>query len=185
MAKKIGIFENQQGVIDAVQELEKAGFTPGEMKILAKDAEHSRRIEAETDTHADEIRELEQANESHNGMGGIGFATTYGFGVPAVAGGFGLSGYGGAPFGGPSYALAAPYLFLNHQHESTFNALGLDTKETKLCSQAVDQGALALIVETDESKSLLDKDGGPDLSKLGIAEAVFRRCGASRIVDGS
>ncbi|MEK3882333.1 general stress protein [Paenibacillus sp. PL2-23] len=189
MAKKIGIFRNEQQVINAVAELEQAGFVASEMKILAKDSEHSRRIERETDAHADEIRELDETNQHTDGAGPIGFAASAGYGFPMAAmnnGSYGAPGYvtAGAGLNG-GFAFAAPLAFTaHHDHEDAFRALGLDSKETELCSQAIREGSIALVVDTSESKSLLDKDGGPDLSKLGIAEAAFRRCGAQRIADG-
>lgn len=187
MAKKIGIFDNEQQVIQAVGELEQAGFVAGEMKILAKDSEHSRRIERETDAHVDEMRELEETESHADGTGTIGLASSAGYGFPIAAGtyaAYGTPGYNGMGANG-GFAFAALFAFLGDDHDESFRSLGLDTKETELCSEALRNGSIALIVETSESKSLLDKDGGPDLSKLGIAEAAFRRSGASRIVDGS
>lgn len=177
MAKKIGLFENEQKAITAIEELEKAGFTPGEMKILAKDSEHSRRIERETDVHADEIKELQETNEHIQDPEPVSFAVSSGFGFPIVTGSYG--------FGASGVGFATPFTYLKSGHESVFQALGLDTKETELCTRAVGSGAIAVIIETSESKSLFDKEGGPDLSKLGIAEAAFRRGGAYRIVDGN
>ncbi|MFD0588896.1 general stress protein [Paenibacillus sp. GCM10027627] len=185
MAKKIGVFSDQQSAIRAIEELEQAGFTPGEMKILAKDTDHSRRIEAETDTHVDEIRELAETTRRLNDGGPSGYAMIAGYDAPPIAGGYGMQAYGGAPFGGSAYSLAAPFSVWNDGYEGAYQALGLDTKETELCSKAVESGSIVLIAESDESQSVLEKDGGPDLSKLGVAEAVFRRCGAARIANGS
>ncbi|MCU6711811.1 general stress protein [Paenibacillus sp. J5C_2022] len=183
MAKKFAIFHNQQGVIDAIEQLEQAGFSPGEMKVLAKDWEHSRRIESETDVHADEMRELELTQEATAPFGDnpstrVGVAT---------AGAISVAGMGGFTTlaGGLPVALGAVTGDWDEDHQAAYAKSGLDSKESELCSQAVESGSVILYVETDESKALLDKDGGPDLSKLGIAEAVFRRCGADRIVDGS
>ena len=184
MAKKIGIFDNEQQVIKAVAELEQAGFVAGEMKILAKDSEHSRRIERETDAHVDEMRELEDTSPRADGAGPIGLAAWAGFGFPLATGAYGAPTYNGAG-ASTGFAFAAPIAFLWNDDDGAYRALGLDSKETELCSEMIRNGKIALIVETSESKSLLDKEGGPDLSKLGIAEAAFRRCNASRIVDGS
>jgi hypothetical protein len=177
MAKKIALFDSEQKAITAIYELEKAGFTPGEMKILAKDSEHSRRIERETDVHADEIRELQETNEHAEEADPVSFAVSSGSGFPVVTGAYNL--------GSAGLNFATPLTFMRSGHESVYEALGLDAKETELCSHAVGNGEIAVIVETSESKPLFDKEGGPDLSKLGIAEAAFRRGGAYRIVDGS
>lgn len=184
MAKKIGIFMQEQQVVDAIGQLEQSGLKPGQMMVLAKDAYHTRALEAETDVHADAILEIEQANETddhnegdfrtamHNGLPGAVYAPLYG-----------LHSYGGSTNAGIPFL--SPFTDEGNGHRSAFMGLGLDSKETELASSEVMSGAWALVVETSESKALLDKDGGPDLSVLGIAEGVFRRCGASRIVDGS
>ncbi|GBG10891.1 MULTISPECIES: general stress protein [Paenibacillus] len=186
MAKKIAIFETQQQVIDVVTQLENSGFKPGDMKIMAKDSEHSRRIEAETDVHADEMRDLEKTRQdiaTHTDTVGTMYAS--GFGIAPAAMAYGYTGFGGGTASGTGIPFALSGAFTGNEHERAFLALGLDHKESEMVSREVERGAYALIVETTESKTLFDKDGGPDLSTLGIAEAVFRRCNASFIVDGS
>ena len=186
MAKKIGIFESQQQVIDAVTQLENAGFKPGDMKILAKDSEHSRRIEAETDVHADEMRDLEETrNDVRTHTDTLGATYSSGLGTAPAASSFGFTSSGGGTVSGAAFPFAASYAFIGNEHERVFRSMGFDHKESELLCREVERGAYALVTETTESKSLLDKDGGPDLSTLGIAEAVFRNCNASRIVDGS
>lgn len=187
MARKIGIFQSERQVVDAIEQLEQSGFTPGEITVLAKDSEHSRRIEAETDVHADEMLELSRTNYRSRGDDGTAEAVE-GAGVFAtpVAPAYGLASFGsGSPASGAGAMFAIPSLVTDDNFDRAFRTLGLDAKEASLCSREVMAGGWAVIARTDESKSLLDKDGGPDLSTLGIAEAVFRRCGASRIADGS
>ncbi|MDQ0115742.1 general stress protein [Paenibacillus harenae] len=188
MARKIGVFESQQQVIDAIEQLEQAGFTTGELKVLAKDAEHSRRIEAESDVHADEMREMAQTDDHQygHGYGSLAMGEAAGFGGPGTVAALGAGASGsGTALGGFPAAIAALTLFDAKEYSSSLHALGLDDEETEICSEALSEGSLVLIVETDESKSLMDKDGGPDLSRLGAAEAVFRGCGASLIVAGA
>lgn len=186
MAKKIAIFETQRQVIDAVTQLESSGFKPGDLMILAKDSEHSRRIESEADVHADEMRDLEETREDYaSHMDTVGNPYSTGLGIAPAAMGYGYSGFGGGTASGTGIPFALSGALIGDEHERAFLSLGLDHKESRLVSGHVERGAYALIAETTESKSLLDKDGGPDLSTLGIAEAVFRRCNASLIVDGS
>ena len=186
MARKIGIFETQQQVIDAISQLENAGFKPGDIMVLAKDGEHSRRIESETDVHADEIMDLEETrHNAHTGINEIGSAYPSGFPLAPAAMAYGNSGFGGGTASGTGMPFAVSYDFFGREHERPFRALGLDHKESEMISREVERGAYALIAQTTESKSLLDKDGGSDLSTLGVAEAVFRTCNASFIADGS
>lgn len=184
MATKVAIFETEQQVITAIEQLEQAGFLKNELKVLAKDSEHSRRIERESDVHVDELRELEDTSERQDlGIFGMAAATGYaGAGVNAV---YGMAGYGSAPYNAGGFPFVAAMLLSDDEHSESLRALGIDDSEVELCSQALQSGSLVVIVETDESKSLLDKDGGPDLSRLGAAEAVFRACHATSITDGA
>lgn len=184
MARKIGIFDTEQQAITAIQQLEQAGFVQGELKVLAKDSEHSRRIEAESDIHADEIRELAETSDRH-GLVSLGMVAAAGFGGVGATAAYGVAGYGTASYIAGGYPFAAAVLLDEDEHDDVLQALGLDDDEAHICNQALHSGSLIVIVETDESKSLFDKDGGPDLSRLGAAEAVFRQCNASSIVAGA
>lgn len=184
MARKIGIFQTQQQAIEAIAQLEQAGFVKGELQVLAKDSEHSRRIEAESDIHVDEIRELEEA-DYNRGAERLDLAAVAGSGSTGVAAAYGIAGYGTAPAAAGGYLYGMSLLSGEDEHERVLQSFGFDDEETHACSQALSSGSVIVIVDTDETKSLLDKDGGPDLSRLGAAEAVFRSCGASEIVAGA
>ncbi|MGO4181341.1 hypothetical protein AB4Z17_09185 [Paenibacillus sp. TAF43_2] len=183
MAKKIGIFETEQQVITAIEQLEQAGFVQGELKVIAKDFEHSRRVEAESDVHVDELRELEDMPD-RQGLGSLGMAAAAGFAGAGMNAVYGMTGYGTAPYAAGGFPFAAAILLGDDDHSGTLQSLGLENEEVRLCSDALQSGSLIVIVETLESKSLFDKDGGPDLSRLGAAEAVFRACNASSVIAG-
>lgn len=189
MARKFGFFQNEQQVIETIQQLTQEGFVQGDMKILAKDSEHSRRIEAESDIHVDELRELNQADSVYGRErpGRTAELLTGGYGMTSETGAYGLSGYGTSPQIGVGIPFGVPFISQGDDDGNmrALFALGFDEKEADLCRSYLESGSYAIVIETDESKSLLDKDGGPDLSVLGVAEAVFRRCGATRIVNGS
>ncbi|GGG82490.1 general stress protein [Paenibacillus radicis (ex Gao et al. 2016)] len=176
MAKKIAAFETQRQVIDTIAAMQQAGFETGELKIYAKDATHSRRIEAESDMHVDEIRELAETRENTSPYDRAGMT----FAAPGILAGSGVSGTAGW-----NGIFGAAFIGDDAGVTQALMASGLDTKESDFCRNALENGQIIVVVETDESKSLLDKDGGPDLSKLGIAESVFRQYEAYRIIDGS
>ena len=184
MARKIGIFDTERQAINAIQQLEQAGFLPGELRVLAKDSVHSRRIEAECDVHADELNELEDDSSPDRGAGLFG-AGPSGYAGLAAAPVFGTSGYGTPAYAGGAYPFAAVFLGSDNGHSETLHAIGLDDDEAEACGNAIQSGSVVVIAQTDESKSLLDKDGGPDLSRLAAAEAVFRGCNAANIVSGA
>lgn len=178
MAKKIAFFTHEQAVIDAIQKLEQAGFVAGELKVLAKDGEHTRRVEAESDLHVDEMNALINADNAANEWANAMLSVP-----PAV-----FSTVGGG-FWGSSVAvpgiMAGAFSLGGDEREEALRSYGLDDDETQACLTALQEGKIALIAETDESKSVLDQDSGPDISRLGVAEGVFRGCGASSIISGS
>lgn len=182
MAKKLGVFQTQEQVIQALQQLEQAGFVPGEIKVFAKDSEHSRRVEAESRVHVDEISEMREefgaqtAANSTEGMSDFGFAS--------LAGGYGLAGSGMTSTAGGGF-LFVPFAIGADDHESVLQELGLEPPEAKLCSDALASGSLVISVQAGDGRSLLEQDGGPDLSRLGKAEAIFRGCGAETIAEGA
>lgn len=183
MAKKIGIFEKEQQVIDTIHALEQMGFEKAEMKIFAKDAQHSRRIEADTDIHVDEVQELAETRaETTGNEGGIPL-----FGATAlpVSGMSGVGGWNAGPIAATSFLAGDGLVGDEDGIYKSLQALGLDSKESSSCLDAIRSGSTIVVVETDESKSLLDKDGGPELSTLGIAEGIFRQNNALDIIIGS
>ncbi|NIK78634.1 hypothetical protein FHS15_003780 [Paenibacillus castaneae] len=185
MTRKIGIFETEQQALTAIQQLEQAGFVPGELRVLAKDSEHSRRIESESDVHADELRELEDMTNRTGGFDDTGIIGATGYNGLGLTAAMAMPINGSSSYMGGSFPLAVSGLFGGSNHERSLQTLGLSDKESQICGQALQSGSLIVIAETDESKSLLDKEGGPDLSRLGKAEAVFRQCHASKIVEGA
>ncbi|AJY75666.1 general stress protein [Paenibacillus beijingensis] len=64
MGKKIAVFDREEQAIQALEELRNQGFARDELKVIAKDNEHSRRVESETDVHADELQDLAEARSS-------------------------------------------------------------------------------------------------------------------------
>ncbi|WP_028609363.1 general stress protein [Paenibacillus harenae] len=184
MTRKIGIFDTEQQAINAIQQLEQAGFVQGELQVLAKDSEHSRRIEAESGVHADELRELEDTSDERQGLGRMGMATAAGFGTPGATAAYGITGYGTSVLFGGVFPSVAAALFNGNEHDAALHSLGLDDDEAQLCHQALQNGSVIVIARTDESKSLLDKEDGPDLSRLSKAEAIFRQYNAKAIASG-
>ncbi|MBH5320009.1 general stress protein [Paenibacillus sp. GSMTC-2017] len=184
MTKKIGLFDSEQQVIDVINQLEQEGFAPGEIKVLTKDLEHARRIKVETDIHADGMHELTETNERSSESSTSGNPMTSSFGDSNAPGGYGIASYGSYPAVGGIYSFGSPFPFLESKQLSSYRALGLDDNEAELCFNGVESGGFAIVVETDESKSLMDKDDGADLSKLSVAEGIFRQRGATRITNG-
>ncbi|WP_165279982.1 general stress protein [Paenibacillus protaetiae] len=174
MRRKIGIFQTEQQVVNCVQLLQTNGFVPGEMHIVAKDDEHSRRIEHESGLHADELQELAETRyESKDITDSYALAA-----FMPMPGGAGT--WNGVP------AVYGSYGIWNKQDHDGFTAalesLGLSDDEAEQCINEIRAGKTIVYVESDESPTLFDHDGGPDLSRLGIAEGIFRQAGASRVI---
>ncbi|KQO09544.1 general stress protein [Paenibacillus sp. Leaf72] len=178
MAKKLGIFKTEQEVIDTVAALEQAGFVPGELQIIAKDSEHSRRIEAETDIHADEVMELARTNGSRGMNEGTTIAAAA---VMPTTGMTGAGGWSAVPMTTDGL-LATNFISDDDGINHALRALGLDKAEDE-SREAIRAGSIIVVVETDESHTMMDKEGGPKLARLSIAESVFRSQGAVHIAD--
>jgi hypothetical protein len=169
MSRKLAIFSNQEKAIKSIEALQQQGFAPTEITVLAKDREHSRRIESETAVHVDELMDIAktvQDHEQHSGtfiVGSMG-ATTGSSPALGAYPAVGVIKYDDMDF---STAL-----------ESALDGFELDSKQQETCNEAIQGGAIAVIVETDESKS----DAGSGISRLDTAEASFRSHGAQQIL---
>ncbi|PZD94676.1 hypothetical protein DNH61_17135 [Paenibacillus sambharensis] len=173
MTKTIGIFAKQEQVIGALEDLERAGFKPEEIKVLAKDHEGSRLVESETDVHVDELNDLTDARGGRgDSIGGI---------IPAGAAPAAAAGGGGGYTGGTGYAsyngVAYPAGVLafgsfagdDGGMKSALKDLGLNGKEAEVCRDAIRDGGFAVVAETDNSYG-------------GDAEALLRNHGAQEIL---
>ncbi|WP_274649096.1 general stress protein [Paenibacillus humicola] len=182
MALQAGVFRKEQQAIEAVQALEAEGFARTGIHVFAKNIEHTRRIESETDVHADEVQELTETRDE-SGEGGR-------YGLPgfvsaplSTAAGFAFLGNSpgvssSTPYNGAGVFAAAGMLDGESNMEQSLRALGLDEETAGVCGKAIAEGSIVVAADVDGGSS----DGGPDLSSGGRAEAVFRRCGAERIL---
>ncbi|BBH22203.1 hypothetical protein Back11_35480 [Paenibacillus baekrokdamisoli] len=177
MSMKIGIFENESQVIEAIQALEMEGFIKTEIKVLAKDREHSQRVESETNVHAEEMNELVD-RRGHTNDGPI-----IGLGVvpPGLAGGMytmgTLSGVAG-PYANGTPLVGAALYEDDDKIEQALVGLGLDNDAASSCRKAIAEGDLAVAADTGDDTD----NGGPTLTRSGAAEAALRRSGAKRIL---
>ncbi|MBM7568248.1 general stress protein [Paenibacillus sacheonensis] len=177
MSYKIAIFDTQNDAIQAVQALESAGFTPTELKVIAKNRDESRRIESETDVHADELEDLQETRAAYD---------EHGLGDPriiapvAVTPGLGMSGgfTSGMAFPGTPFIAAGVFLDDDTSTNSALSDLGVPGGDVDKCREAIAQGGIIVAADIGNESS----DGGPDLSRGGEAEAAFRSCGAARIL---
>ncbi|REE66979.1 heat induced stress protein YflT [Paenibacillus taihuensis] len=175
MTYRIGIFNTENEAIEAVQALENAGFTQHELKIITKDRDHSRRIERETNVHADEMTDLmltRAAADDHDN-------NDLGVAAPVPVSGLNMGVFGGVAF--PSIGIwtaAAAAYDSDSTIESALVDIGLDAGDASACRDALARGAILIAADMGDNQ-LAD---GPDLSVGGTAEAVFRDNGAARIL---
>ncbi|QHW31263.1 hypothetical protein GZH47_10600 [Paenibacillus rhizovicinus] len=177
MSYKIAIFDTENDAIKAVQALEQAGFTKTEMTVIAKDREHSRRIESETNVHADELQDLADTRSA---------VDQHGLDDPRVIApisatqGFGMTGTftGGFAYPGTSFVVAGAFMDDDNSMNSALSDLGVESGDVDECRTAIANGAIIIAAETGSDGT----NGGPDLTRGGTAEAAFRSCGATRIL---
>ncbi|QYR20862.1 general stress protein [Paenibacillus sp. sptzw28] len=174
MTMKIGIFKMEEQAVEAVKALEQSGFSRNEIKVLAKDGDHSRRIEAETDVDADEVRELadtrDQMDDGYGfgNLGPVGLAGTVGMVGPLTGGAW--------PYGAGILAVGGLLVDENGM-EDAIHALGIKGDDAGVCREAIVDGALVVTADTGDGSQ---HNIGQDLSRE--AEEAFRRCGAERIL---
>jgi Heat induced stress protein YflT domain len=177
MSYKIAIFETQNDAIQALQALERAGFANTELTVIAKDREHSRRIESETDVHADELQDL---TDTRSAVDQHGLSDPRIIAPIAASPGVGMTGTftSGMAYPGTSFVTAAAFLDDDNSMNSALSDLGVPSGDLDACRDAIANGAIIVAAETGSGQS----NGGPDLTRGGAAEAAFRTSGAARIL---
>jgi|GEM_PF-689886 len=199
MSRKIGIFNVQEQAIEAVQALESQGFGPDDLKVIAKDREHAERIESETDVHADELLDLAD-NGDHEGRGllrgtRIPLLGLAGLGTLGGSAGFAGAGagYAGGAGAGAGPALGAGLLAAgaidgvpddgdNRGMRSALRSLGMNDEEVDVVGDAIRDGRLVVVAETDEEADGESTASSADGGKLAAAEEAFRRHGAAQVL---
>ncbi|GMK42059.1 hypothetical protein PCCS19_51180 [Paenibacillus sp. CCS19] len=186
MASKIGIFASERHATTAVQQLLQAGFTTGEIRIIAKDGYHSRTLEAECGMHVDELRDIVDATGNHSdGYSNGDFRQSSLVGTSVAAAGLAIGSLnfsGGIPYAGAAFLAAVRTDGNESTYDRILSSLGVEDGKLDQCRTAVQDGSIAVMVLSSESKTLLEVDGGPELSKLSNAEAIYRAAGATTIL---
>lgn len=176
MTMAIGIYENQAAAIEAVQQLEGAGFRAEDLKVMAKDHESSGRIESETDVHVDELNDLTDTRADRSGGDVLldsPAAAGWAAGFPLAAGlGFGT--YNGAGY--PAGVLALTALHEGDDMKDALQALGLGDKAAEVCRDAISEGSIVVVAEAEAEEDV------DDSARKAGAEDVFRRTGAAQII---
>ncbi|QJC53389.1 hypothetical protein HGI30_18655 [Paenibacillus albicereus] len=179
MSRTIGIFDNQEQAVKAVQALRDGGYAADEIKVVGRDRDAVRFVEADTDVHADELQEIRDAR----GGEGPGVPGAFVVGAAPLGGGT-LSGTGVAPYLGGAYPAVAGGLIDDGDtpFENIFKDFGLGESEAEACRDAVSEGRIVIIADRDD-----DADGryvadGPTDAALGEAETLLRANGAVKIL---
>ncbi|GGD94574.1 general stress protein [Paenibacillus nasutitermitis] len=179
MAIKIGIFKTQKQALDAIEALQQEGFTENQLKVIAKDREHSRLLESETNVHTDEIQDIaETRDHMEDGIGipAIGLAGT---GV-GTAGGVGVnSGGAGATYYGAGILAGDGILDDQTDMGDALHALGVTGSDAEKCRDALAEGCIVITAETDADQP---SNFATNISRGDTAEAVYQRAGAERIL---
>ncbi|MEF3313613.1 hypothetical protein [Paenibacillus sp. GYB004] len=172
MERTIGIFQEETGVVRAVEALEAQGFGSESVRIIAGNGDRAQRVVAETDMPVDRLRGEEayaggrpEPLEDRVPFGPIGMlgAAAYlthpsGYSAPGSADGY----------VGPVIGAAALYDGdSNARHK--IDALGLKESDTDYCLDRIEQGGLLVVVDSDRT-------GRP------YAESALREGGASTIL---
>ncbi|MFC4810613.1 general stress protein [Paenibacillus sp. GCM10023250] len=177
MSYKIAIYDTPNDAILAIQALEQAGFVKTDLTVIAKNRENTRRIENETDVDADELQDLTDTRQA---------ADQHGLDDPRVVApiaaspGLTMTGpfTGGMAYPGNSFVAAAAFLDDDDSMDSALHDLGVPGGDVEPCREAIARGGIIVAAEIGSDAS----NGGPDLTRGGEAEAVFRSTGATRIL---
>ncbi len=155
MTENIAIFDNEQGVLDAIRLLREAGAEPDDIRVVVNNQEGAPRLTTEGDIRIEELYEL-QLTRMDNGGGGH-------LVIPGFQAG-GLSQYGAARL---EVALVGDPDRNEPSSEELMLDIGIPSEAAGRCAKAIENGRFVVVTDTE----------------VGInAEALLRRAGAADII---
>lgn len=155
MTENIAIFDNEQGVLDAIRLLREAGAEQDDIRVVVNNQEEAPRLSSEGDIRIEELYEL-QLTRMDNGVDAHLI-------TPGLQPG-GLSQYG-------STGLEAALIGNPHRDEPSSEELlrdiGIPDEAVSRCAKAIENGRYVVVTDTE----------------VGInAEALLRRAGAKDLI---
>ncbi|OXM13161.1 general stress protein [Paenibacillus herberti] len=180
MSKTIAIFDNQKDAVNAVQALREGGFAPDEIKVVGRDRDSVRFIEADTDVHADELQEIRDARSGDGAyIPGDGLIV----GAAPMGGGT-VSGTGVAPYLGGAYPVVVGGVLGGGDttFEDIFKDFGLNKNDAERCRDAISEGNIVVVAEREDGSDADFVADGPTDDALSGAETILRSNGATTIL---
>ncbi|MBB6637876.1 general stress protein [Cohnella thailandensis] len=164
MTWTIGIFDREQQVLDAVNELQARGNNSRSLLAVVNNEENAPLLSSQDELRLEGIEGLKEASERWDGDDGL---LDEGAAMPAA---MYLGSVQGAGMNGQAGAFAA-YSLADSDGLSTtrcLERLGLDESTARNCAPSVEEGKLLLLAETDS---------------LEETARVMRSCGASDVLQ--
>ncbi|WP_054026126.1 hypothetical protein [Bacillus sp. FJAT-28004] len=161
MTVAIGIFEKEEGVLEAIKRFQATRTNEHNLRIVVKNKESAPLLAAETNTPIEEVYEIREAQELNNAR----VVTPIGV-APFAAGGYtpGSTGVNGNPAG---IVAGAAELDQGLSNKDVLHDIGIPDKHTKECGEAIEQGRYLLVADTDSETA---------------AEALLLQSGAYKVI---
>lgn len=161
MAVTIGVFENEDDVLEAVRLLREAGLDRDDLRIVVNNSEGAPILSSQSDIPIDEVQAIQTTRDGAR----LGTDVLPVGGVPLAAGfTTGSAGLNVAPSGGVLIGA------LNEDGYGTVEVLrdiGIPGDAADRCSTEVESGRYLLVAETEAD---------------GSAESMLRHAGAAKVV---
>jgi hypothetical protein len=161
MKVTIGIFNKEEGVLDAIKRFQANDWNEYNLRIVVKNKESAPILTSQSDVPVEEVYEIREAQEPliERSVPPVGA-------VPLAAGGYtaGSIGASGSPAG------FVPIVNDPEEYQSTNDVLhdiGIPADHAKACGDAVEIGRYLLVIETESEAE---------------AETLLRQAGATNVV---
>ncbi|MFD0674004.1 hypothetical protein [Cohnella sp. GCM10027633] len=163
MTENIAIFDNEEGVLDAIRLLREAGAEPDDIRVIVNNREGAPRISSDGDIRIEELYELQiTRSEEADKSTFLPLAQTTAFPL-------GASATGPGPVG---VVLAGGFEGDVPGSAELLREMGIPDDAANRCAKAIENGAYVLVADTEagiNAESLLGRAGAA--SVIGRSEA--------------
>ncbi|WP_139991192.1 hypothetical protein [Paenibacillus paridis] len=162
MKVTIGIFEKEEGVLEAIQAFQSTTTGNHNLRIFVKNNEAAPILAAQSDVPVEEVYEIRDAQ----GQRGERIVPAIGA-APIATGGYVAGGLGVGASPGVVIGSTDPDVDERARTQDVLHDIGIPGRLVEVCGDAIEQGKILLLTETETEAE---------------ADVLLRRAGASNII---
>ncbi|WP_158602439.1 general stress protein [Cohnella endophytica] len=159
MAMKIGIFDKEENVLDAIRLLREAGAEEEDIRVIVNNREGAPQLSSQDDIRMEELYEIQQARSREADGDRSVIVTPSVVGYPVGTSPLGSGGLVGVVVNGDS-------VYDGPDSSDVLRDMGIPRNAAERCARAIEKGRYVLVADTESdirAESLLDHAGAGEV----------------------